>query len=317
MVMAAVFNVNDFLHPLDMAARGHLEGIPLLQSATKKYLGAVRDRRHRQYLLCSAIRLGPTQLPDIYRMLPPICDAFGIPEPELYLMGGEANAYTTGHTQPAIVISNLLLEALAEDEIQAVLAHECGHILAEHTLYRQMAQAMLAFGQAGASATGIGSTVAGLASAQIRNALLNWYRKSELTADRAAVAYLRGPEPMQRALFPLMGVPKWMPAEISFTAFVQQAAEFDELSESKWDRFLARGLESGFTHPAPALRIKELGEWADSSAFRHLLGIAEAGQLDGRVGCAQCGYELASDWRFCKRCGTPVAELAVPADGGA
>jgi Zn-dependent protease with chaperone function len=314
--MAAVFNVHDFLHPLDMSARVHLEGIPLLQSATKKYLSAFGDRRYRQYLLCTAIRLGPTQLPDIYRLLPPICDAFGITEPELYLTNGEANAYTSGHTHPAIVITSLLLEALGEDEIQAVLAHECGHILAEHTLYRQMAQALLTFGQAGAAGSGIGSAVAGIASAQIRNALLNWYRKSELTADRAAVAYLRSAEPMQRALFHIMGAPKWMPAELSLAGFLQQAEEFDELAESKWDKFLARRVESGFTHPAPVLRMKELSEWVESRAFRDLLGIAEAGRLEDRVGCTKCGYELAPDWRFCKRCGTPVAALAVPADGG-
>jgi Zn-dependent protease with chaperone function len=315
--MAAIFSVNDFLHPLDLSARGHLEGIPLLQSATKKYLSAVQDRRLRQYLLCSAVRLGPTQLADVYRVLPPICDAFGIPEPELYLTTGEANAYTIGHTRPAIVISNLLLESLADDEIQAVLAHECGHILAEHTLYRQMAQAMLAFGQAGAAGMGIGSAAVQIASSQIRNALMNWYRKSELTADRAAVAYLRGPEPMQRALFHLMGVPKWMPVEISFDAFIQQAAEFDELAESKWDRLLARGVESANTHPAPALRIKELGDWAKSAAFGQLLAIAESGHLDRRAGCAQCGLELAADWLFCQRCGRPVPQLAVPADGAA
>jgi Zn-dependent protease with chaperone function len=313
--MAAIFTVDDFLHPLDLSARGGLEGIPLLRPATEKYLKMVHDRRYRQYLLCSAIRLGPEQLPDIYRMLPPICDAFGIEEPELYLTSGEANAYTVGHTHPAIVISNLLLEALAEDEIQAVLAHECGHILARHTLYRQMAQTMLLFGQAGASAVGIGSAVAGVATSQIRNALMNWYRKSELTADRAAVAYLRSAGPMQRALFHLMGAPKWMPVEISFTAFEQQATEFDELSESRWDRFLARGMENAFTHPAPVLRMKELTEWVETSAFRDLLGIGETGHLADRVGCNQCGYEVGPDWRFCKRCGTPVPGASMQAEG--
>jgi hypothetical protein len=74
----AVFDVSDFLHPLDLSARQHLEGIPLLQVAVKRYLGSVTDRRDRQWLLASAVRLGPRQLPDIYRMLPPICDAFGI-----------------------------------------------------------------------------------------------------------------------------------------------------------------------------------------------------------------------------------------------
>jgi hypothetical protein len=141
--VAASFGTSDFLHPLDRSARQQLEAIPLLAPTVKKYLTAAADRKPRQVLLSGALRLGPRQLPDIYRMLPPICAAFGIPEPELYLMRGDANARTVGHDRPAIVIYNRLLEDLADDEVEAMLAHECGHILASHALYRQMAQALI------------------------------------------------------------------------------------------------------------------------------------------------------------------------------
>ena len=103
--VAKVFDVTDFLHPLDLSARQQLERIPLLQPTVKKYLGSVSDPRTRQWLLASAVRLGPKQLPHIYRMLPPICDAFGIPEPELYLMRGEANAVTYGHSRTSAATS--------------------------------------------------------------------------------------------------------------------------------------------------------------------------------------------------------------------
>jgi Zn-dependent protease with chaperone function len=302
----AVFDASDFLHPLDLSARQTLEGIPLLQSAVKTYLSVWTERRIRQELLSSAVRLGPHQVPEIYRMLPPICSAFGIAEPELYLTRGPANAVTVGHSRVAIVVYNGLLEDLAEDEIQAVLAHECGHILAQHILYRQMAVAML---RAGESAAVMGSVLmkqaAGLASVQVRAALLNWYRKSELTADRAAVAFFRDAEPMRRALFHIIGVPKWMPVDISDSGFYEQAEEFDKLAEGKWDRFLARSLESGSTHPMPAIRIRELTVWANSQAFQQLLGIAKAGNLGEGLACAQCGQSLSLEWRFCRTCGKP------------
>ena len=83
--MAAVFGVNDFLHPLDLSARQQLESVPLLQKTVTKYQGLVTERRMRQGLLASAVRLGPFQLPEIYKLLPPICAAFGIEVPELYL----------------------------------------------------------------------------------------------------------------------------------------------------------------------------------------------------------------------------------------
>jgi hypothetical protein len=68
------------LHPLDLSARQQLEAIPLLQPTVKKFLSTVTDRKVRQVLLSSALRLGPKQLPEIYRLLPPICDGCGSSE---------------------------------------------------------------------------------------------------------------------------------------------------------------------------------------------------------------------------------------------
>jgi len=309
--MAAVFDVVDFLHPMDLAARSQLESVPMLQPAVQKYLSAVKERRTHQALLVNALRLGPRQLPDIYKLLPPICEAFGIAEPELYLMQGPANAMTVGHVQTAIVIYSELLESLAEDEIQAVMAHECGHILAQHTLYRQMARAILGTGEAVANSWLIGKA----ATMALSSALATWYRKSEFTADRASVAFFGDPEPLQRALFHLLGVPKWMPTEVSYSTFIDQAEEFDKLTESKWDRFLARSLESGATHPMPALRTRELTIWAQSTTFEQVMQIAKHRSPQDRVGCAHCGSRLMPEWRFCQTCGATVPSGLGHRDG--
>jgi Zn-dependent protease with chaperone function len=269
--LAASFGIADLVHPLDRSARQQLEVIPLLQPTVKKYMTAAAERKPRQALLSGALRLGPRQLPDIFGMLPPICAAFGIGEPELYLMRGDANARTAGHPRTAIVIYNRLLEDLADDEVEAVLAHECGHIAAGHVLYRQMAQALIRAAAPGGAGRSLLTEVPGLASAQIQAALFNWYRKSELTADRAAVAYLGEAGPMQRALFRVMGVPKWLPGEVSYGAYLEQIAELDQISEAgRWDRSLAPDLENGSGHPLGAIRIRELTTWADSDAFRQL-----------------------------------------------
>ena len=320
--MGAAFDVADFLHPLDLGARAHLERVPLLDKGVKTYLEFVSDRQVRQGLLASALRLGPHQLPDVYRLLPRICDAFGIPEPEMYLSRGDANAVTMGHSRPAIVIYSGLLDDLAEDEIEAVLAHECGHILAEHVLYRQMAQVIVRFGGSAAAALAPASlrALTALGANQIQTALFDWYKKSELTADRAAIAYMGSPEPLQRALFHIVGVPKWTPGELSVEAFLQQADELEDITEaSKWERWLARGLDSASTHPMPGLRMRELTRWAESDRFRQVVGIARAARGDGGAqrSCPQCGKVVQAGWSFCDRCGSAVPALAAGASGGA
>lgn len=306
----AVFQPIDFLHPLDRAARQQLEGIPLLRNAVKKYLEHVSDRRWRNWLLSNAMRLSPNQLGDYYRLLPPICQAFGIETPELYLMRGAANAMTVGHTKSMIVLYHGLLEDLADDEIQAVIAHECGHILCDHLLYRQMSLALLTTGEG--ILTGTIGAAANIASAPLQMALANWCRKSELTANRAAAAFMRSPDPMQRALFHLIGVPKWFPGDINYPEFAAQSDEFDALATaSKWDRFLIRSMERGSSHPIPTIRIRELTSWTAGDTFRTLT----ADTLQDRRLCQGCGSLLGVDWRFCQKCGSETAPAIAAAEG--
>ncbi len=86
--------------------------------------------------MATAIRLSPTQLPKLYNHLPPICEKLGIAEPEFYLqMDPVPNAWTFGDTKIFITITSGLVELLNDEELDAVIAHECGHILCHHVLY--------------------------------------------------------------------------------------------------------------------------------------------------------------------------------------
>jgi Zn-dependent protease with chaperone function len=294
----SAFKSGDFVHPLDRMARQQLEGIPLLESAVRNYLRMFGEKQRRAWLLGNSIRLGPRQVPDIYRYLPPICQVFGIDEPELYLTRGESNAFTLGHSKAMIVLYDQLLEDLNEDEIEAVLAHECGHILCEHLLYRQMTLALLG----GANALGT------IVSGPLRAAMLNWFRKSELSADRAAAIYLGSPDPLQRALFHMTGVPKWFTGEISYPEFIAQTREFDDAAgKGKLDAFLTRRVDSTSTHPNPAIRFRELADWSTTQEYGRLLAVRNQMPCTARHQCSSCGHQMAPEWAFCQRCGSPAA----------
>lgn len=138
------FHPNDFSHPEDRSAREQLEGIPGFSSLLKSFLRLYTEQMMHGLNMASKIRLSPKQLPDIYRFLPPICRQLGIDEPEFYLeMDPKPNAYTYGDTRIFITITSGLLQHLEEDEVKAVLAHECGHIVCRHVLYHTMASMLL------------------------------------------------------------------------------------------------------------------------------------------------------------------------------
>jgi len=298
----AVFHANDFMHPFDRVARDNLEQIPGLRIAADRYLKAVDERAMRQWLMSSGLRLGPRQLPDVYKMLPPICEAFGIEEPELYLVHGEVNAFTFGQTRTCVVLYSGLMEYLKPDEIRAVIAHECGHILCQHVLYRSMAAAL----ERVADLTKLGAAM----TAPIQSALGTWMRKSELSADRAAAGYLGGPDAMMHALLRFAGVLGFaMDDEYSLADFAAQAAEYESMMDNRWEKFVGwfKGVSSQ-THPLLALRVRELQRWCESPAFATT--IEPSREIRDAHRCEKCGHRWKPGGRHCTYCGA-MRELAA------
>src|ERR1700689_996616 len=71
------------------------------------------------------------QQPRLYNLLENLCISRGIPMPKLEIIDSDAlNAYTTGlnQRQYAITVTSGLLNALNDQEVEAVLGHELTHI---------------------------------------------------------------------------------------------------------------------------------------------------------------------------------------------
>jgi len=82
-----------------------------------------------------AIRVSPTENPQIYYRLAPIvqrlCQRMGIPEPKLWVTPERSpNAFATGRNphHASVAVTAGLLEIMDDDELAGVIAHELGHI---------------------------------------------------------------------------------------------------------------------------------------------------------------------------------------------
>ena len=165
---------SEFIHPEDEAALRQLESIPGFPALVKKIMALGFEQLQYGLNMATAIRLSPTQLPKLYNHLPPICKRLGIAEPEFYLqMDPVPNAWTFGDTKIYITITSGLVELLNDEELDAVIAHECGHILCRHVLYHSIANYLLL----GADSLGILGSLA----TPVRFAIYYWQRKSELS----------------------------------------------------------------------------------------------------------------------------------------
>lgn len=73
----------------------------------------------------------PTDHPDLHRLVEGLSLAAGVPKPRLYVVDDPApNAFATGRNpdNAAIAVTTGLLERMDRRELEAVLAHELGHV---------------------------------------------------------------------------------------------------------------------------------------------------------------------------------------------
>ncbi|HYE74056.1 MAG TPA: M48 family metallopeptidase, partial [Blastocatellia bacterium] len=168
------------------------------------------------------------------------------------------NAYTYGHTKPFVVLTTGLIDALDDEELFFVIGHELGHIKAGHVLYtvlaRNIATIIALIGQA---TMGIGTIIGqGLVIA-----LHDWYRKAELTCDRAGLLCVQDLEPCLRAFMKMAGGASRLYEEMDRDEFLTQVRTYEEADESLLNRAYKAFLTTYRTHPYPILRGKELDLW--------------------------------------------------------
>ena len=256
-------------HPADRAALNALRAIPGFSEVVKRIAGFFGEAGVRNLFLGDAVLVGPTQRPQLHALYREVLDALdwpeaGLPAPQLYVTQTPiANAGAVGFAYPFIVISSGTLELLDTDETRFVLAHEVGHIMTGHTTYRTIAQIVLFFGMSALP------LLASIALLPFQLALLEWYRKSELSADRAGML---GTQDVRASLSTFLklagGRSNGDPVDLD--AYLAQAAEYD-VGGSTWDTILKALNTALREHPFHTVRVAELQRWEQSKSYERIL----------------------------------------------
>jgi len=253
-------NIKELIHPEDAKALKALKSIPALPKIMEKIFEYGYDELSWSENVTTNLRLSETQLPEVYNRLPPICERLGIPVPELYLqMSPFANSWTSGHKKVYIVVTLGLIRRLKGEELDAVLAHECGHILCQHVLYQTLANAIFTFGDT--MADSFVGTIGNAAMKPIRQALLVWSRASELSADRVACIFTPALT-LSRALARLEMIPKPIVETMDFSAWSKQGEDYEALKDGNaWNKIVHWMSDSDASHPYTPVRVYEAMKW--------------------------------------------------------
>ena len=255
-----------YIHDMDRKALSVLNTFPKFIKLVEAYLANYDEKAERIRFLSSTIRMSDNQMPEIYNLLPPICEKLGIAVPELYyIRRKELNAATFGTTNPCIYVTSGLVKHLSPDLISSVLAHECGHIACKHYLYHSIVATVI--DKLNDSPLGYVNAVRCFITPGLINAFLFWDRCSELSADRAAVLCDGTPEKIVDALIRIHGY-----SNINREEFIKQAIDLhDFVSETKGNKAIEQLIVCNDTHPRLATRVYECCEWAKTDCFRSIL----------------------------------------------
>ena len=282
-----------FIHPEDESALNAMKNVPGFDTLVKKFMQVGYETMLHGVNMASKIRLSETQLPEIYHKVTKICDKLEIGYPEVYLeMSPYPNAYTYGDTDIFMVLTSGLFDYLDSDEIDSVIAHECGHIVCHHVLYHTIAEFLR---------TGVTGLIGDLAE-PLKLAVYYWARKSELSADRAA-ALTCGVETVVKTQLRLAGGPKVLTENVNIEQWANQAEQYEEIrGGSLWNRFLQMGATMMLDHPFAAVRVREALNWAKTDEFKTVSDL-----IAGKVRlCPHCNQPVSPEWVYCKHCGNKL-----------
>lgn len=248
-------------HPADRAALNTLRAIPGFDEIVRKIGSWFGERGARHLFTANAVRVGPKQYPQLDSLLTEVLETLDWPErPQLYVRNSlEVNAHAVGFEKPFIVITSEMVKLLDREELRFILAHQVGHIMSGHSTYRTIAVIALTVGLSGLP------FLAGIVLFPFQMALLEWYRKSELSADRAGLLGSQDVRTVQMAFMKLAGGGPLGDAT-DLDTFMEQSREY-ELDEGAWDKVLKVWNTAFRDHPFATVRAAEVQRFVDAGQY--------------------------------------------------
>lgn len=252
-------------HPADRSALVALRKLSGFDTIFKALSGLLPERSLRLLFLSDSVRVSDEQFAHLHAMLRDACYILDLEKvPSMYVtQDPQPNAMCIGMDEPIIVVTTGLLELLDEEEMRAVVGHEVGHALSGHAVYRTILLFL----------TSLALRVAwiplgNLAILAVVTALREWFRKSELSADRAGLLVGQDLQASMRGLMKIAGGNHLH--EMNIDAFLKQADEYEAAGDLR-DSVLKILNVLPRSHPFTTVRAAELRTWAGSRDYQRLM----------------------------------------------
>jgi Zn-dependent protease with chaperone function len=172
--------------------------------------------------------------------------------------------------QPFVMLHTSLVEMLTPEEIQAVIAHELGHLKCEHGVYLTMANVLVL-------AANLLPAWGTVLAQSLQDQMLQWLRCAEFSCDRAALLAVQDPKVVMSVLMKLAGGSPTIAPQLNLDAFIDQAKAYDSVIKDSLGEVLQAAQTAQLSHPVPVIRAREIDRWASSAQYQTII---DKGQTD-------------------------------------
>lgn len=250
-------------HPADRAALNALRAIPGFDEVLRRLFGFFGEKPVRLAFQANAVRASPTQFPRVHALYREAARALDAPEeyPLFVTQTPLVNAGAYGMERPFVIVNSGTVALMEDDELQFILGHELGHIMSGHVLYTTMMVLLVRLAN-------LGYPIVGLAARAVLVGLMEWYRKAELSCDRAGALAVQEPEAGMRTMLKFAG--GGGAPEANLPDFIRQADEYraeGDLADQVYKVLNVLGAD----HPFPVIRVAELRRWYESGDYERIL----------------------------------------------
>lgn len=260
-------DATQFRHPLDRDLTSLVQRLPLsdlAENAIRASLSLV-EQGTRLDLLSSSVKVSPQQMPELYKSMEDASQLLDMEVmPELYVQSSsQANAFTLAlqgrdGKPPIVVVTSALLDRCTDDEIEAIIGHELGHLKCSHSLYLTLG------GLATAPLRGLP-----VLGSQAEQQLQQWRLAAEYSCDRAALLVAQDVNVVAGAMLKLFAGTS---RANNTQAFIDQSREYEQLLADANPLVKMSIRMQQRTHPLPVKRVAELEKWFNTDEYKNILG---------------------------------------------
>ena len=252
-------------HPAERSELIALRRLTGFDTVMQTLSGMLPERTMRLLCLSDSVRVSADQFAHLDVQLRDACYLLDVEHvPAMYVtQDPKPDAMCVGMDEPVIVVTTGLVELLDSAQMRAAVGHEVGHALLGHAGYRTLLLFL----------THVPRRVAWIpledvAVSALVTALREWFRASELSADRAGLLVGQDLDASLRGLMKLAGgnhLPR-----MNVQAFLAQADEYEAAGDLH-DSVLKVLNVLPRSHPLTVVRAAELRRWVQSGEHQGLL----------------------------------------------